>query len=107
MARSTVRLLMLRVIKTDIETAKAGKPFQTGCGVANGADRMLIVGELLFMTTRTRQMPGEFWSGRVILPFMAQKTRQTRMLRVFVLETTVVLSGLFGKGNSLRKLIWV
>jgi hypothetical protein len=47
---------MLRVIKTDIETAQTGKPFQAGCRVANDADRMLIVGELLFMTTRTRQM---------------------------------------------------
>ena len=107
MACSTIRLLMFRVIKTDIETAQTGEPFQASLGVANRAYWILIVSELLFMTSSTWQMAGEFWSGRAIVPFMAKKTRQTRMLRVFVLETTVVLGGLFEKGDSFRYLIRV
>src|SRR6187401_1679956 len=65
MACSTVRLLMFRVIKTDIETAQPRKPLQASLRVANSAYWILIVSELLFMTTSTWQMPGEFWSGRL------------------------------------------
>src|SRR5436190_5835403 len=61
MARCTICLsAMHRMRKLDAETPQRRKTLQAGFGMADTADRTLIVGELLNVATGTRQMPGKF-----------------------------------------------
>jgi hypothetical protein len=46
--------------KTHTKTPQRRKTLYAGLGMTNTADRILVIGELLNMTTSTRQMAGKF-----------------------------------------------
>jgi len=61
MARRTIRLPAVhRMRKLYIETSQRRKTLHAGFGVTDTADQILVIGELLNMTTGTRQMAGKF-----------------------------------------------
>jgi len=86
---------MLRMIEPRVEASQPRESFDARGRVADRADRMLVVGELLNVASRTRHMSRETNSRRIIFTLMAEQARHTVVLRRAVSEPGIILSGVF------------
>ena len=77
---------MFRVIETRVKTPQSGKALEARRRVADRADRIRVVGKLLLMTARARNVSGKFRCRRIVGALVTNQTRQTAVRRVRVPE---------------------
>jgi len=82
---------MPRVIKRRVKTAQSRKALQPRRGVANSADRILIVRKLLRMTAAARNVTRKFNRCRIVVSNVADQARKACMLRTAMVESRKVL----------------
>jgi len=81
--------LVTAVIELRPKTLKARELLHTSFSMTDGTDRALVVGELQGVTTGTGQMAilaGKANAGGIIVASMANKARQSGVIRVAVLK---------------------
>jgi hypothetical protein len=96
MTRNAIHAGVSRVIESRTKAAQAGKSFhrtRLRVRVTDRADRARRVVELESVAARTRQMidlPGKANASRIVIPAMADKTRQPRVVLIAVSELRIV-----------------